>query len=379
VPLAVYSMITATVVAAAFGGVFPAAFIEGQGLTPFKVTTEYAVIGMTILGAIGLYHRRDKIAADVVPPLLVSMACTVVAELAFTLYGNPFGAANRIGHAAHFAAFALIYSALVQTSLERPFETLFHQLKLRESELAEAYTVEHRIAETLQDAMAIHPMRVPGLQLAHRYLPSPGAGRIGGDFYDVFLISDGLAGFAIGDVCGKGIEAAMTNMKSRSALRAAALDDSDPSKVLEAVNGYLHRELASDSFVTAVFGTIHTSSGHVRLASAGHPEPVVCCHPEVVLPDELRGPPLGVVPHLGAQTWEFDLAPGESLVLVTDGLLEAGGTQSQFGSERLSELLHGLPCSSAHEIVDAVLKALDEHAGSEFDDDIAIVALQRSE
>jgi len=137
--------------------------------------------------------------------------------------------------------------------------------------------------------------------------------------------------------------------------------------------------LASDSFVTAVFGTIHTSSGHVRLASAGHPEPVVCCHPEVVLPDELRGPPLGVMPHLGAQTWEFDLAPGESLVLVTDGLLEAGGTQSQFGSERLSELLHGLPCSSAHEIVDAVLKALNEHAGSEFDDDIAIVALQRSE
>jgi len=378
VPLAIYCGFAIVAVWATFTGVFPAAFVEGQGLTPFKVDMEYVVIAMTIGGAAGLYWNRSQIARDVAVLLWASMACTVVAELAFTLYSDPFGPANRIGHAAHFAAFLLIYAALVQESLERPVETLFLKIKQREAELAAAYADEHEIAETLQDAMAIQPERVPGLGLAHRYLPAPGKGRIGGDFYDLFPLSDGVVGFVIGDVCGKGLKAAMTTMKTRSALRAVALDDSDPTRVLEAVNGYLRRELPADSFVTALFGTIEPQTGSVRIAVAGHPEPVVCGHPETVLPDEFRAPPLGVLPTLGARTWEIHLGPSESLVLVTDGVLEATGAATRFGQERLVELLHSTPCqASAEAVVDAVLAALDEHAGRQLDDDVAVVALQR--
>lgn len=376
--LSVYCAIAAAGVWASFARVFPAAFVEGQGLTPFKVTAEYVVIAMTIAGALTLYRYRDRIAADIAVLLWASMGATVAAELAFTLYNSPFGPANRAGHAAHFAAFLLIYTALVQTSLERPVETLFHEIKEREARLAEAYAIEHEIAETLQDAMAVQPERVAGLNLAHRYLPAPGAGRIGGDFYDLFLIEDGLVGFVIGDVCGKGLKAAMTTMRARSALRAVALDDSDPSRVLEAVNGYLSRELSSDSFVTAVFGTIETATGRAKLAVAGHPEPVVCGRPEDTLPAGFRAPPLGVLPQLDARTWEIDLAVGETLVLVTDGVLEAGGVNTQYGTERLSKLLHGIPCpSTADATVDAILEALDQHTGRQLDDDVAIVALQR--
>jgi len=64
----------------------------------------------------------------------------------------------------------------------------------------------------------------------------------------------------------------------------------------------------------------------VRIAVAGHPEPILCGHPEVLLPDELRAPPLGVIEQLGSGTWEIGLQPGESLALVTDGVLEAGGS-----------------------------------------------------
>jgi len=375
--LAAYCLCTALAVWAAFVGVFPTAFVEGAGLTPFKVNMEYVVIAMTLAGGLLLYRYRDRIATDVALLLWASMACTIVAELAFTLYNDPFGPANRIGHAAHFAAFLLIYAALVQASLERPVETLFREIKQRELELADAYATEHEIAETLQDAMAIQPERVPGLQLAHRYRAAPGKGRIGGDFYDLFPIEDGVVGFAIGDVCGKGLKAAMTTMKTRSALRAVALDDPDPSRVLEAVNGYLRRELPSDSFVTAVFGTFEPTSGHVRMAVAGHPEPIVCGRPESVLPDEFRAPPLGVLARLDARTWETDLLPGETLILVTDGVLEAGAVSDQFGAERLRSLLHATPCvESAEAAVDLILSALDDHTGRQ-GDDVAIVALQR--
>jgi serine phosphatase RsbU (regulator of sigma subunit) len=312
---------------------------------------------MTAVGAAGLYRHRDGIASDIPPLLWASMAFTILAELAFTLYSDPFGLANRLGHGAHFAAYLLIYAALVQTSLERPVESLFHLVRQRETELADAYAVEHEIA--------------------HRYLPAPGAGRIGGDFYDIFLIEDDLVGFAIGDVCGKGIKAAMTTMKARSALRAVALDDPEPSRVLEALNSYLGRELPSDSFVTAVFGTIDTSSGHVKVAVAGHPEPVVCSHPDLVLPEGFRAPPLSVLSHLDARTWDLDLASGESLVLVTDGVLEAEGVDSQFGVERLLDELHGVRCrATPEETVEGVLAALAAHSGNTLDDDVAIVVLQ---
>lgn len=377
VPLAVYIVAVTVAVWAAFAGVFPAAFVEGQGLTRFKIGMEYLVIGMTIAGAAGLYRHRHNMAGDLAPLLWASMACTILAELAFTLYSDPFGLANRAGHAAHFAAYLLIYGALVQSSLERPVESLFHRLKQRETELAEAYSVEHEISETLQDAMAVQPERVHGLRFDHRYLPAPGAGRIGGDFYDIFLVKDDLVGFAIGDVCGKGIKAATTTMKTRSALRAVALDDPEPSRVLEAVNGYLRRELASDSFVTAVFGTVSIATGQVQLAVAGHPEPVVCGRPDVVLPEGHRAPPLGVLAELGAKTWVLDIKAGENIVLVTDGVLEAQGADSQFGVERLLELLHGIGCGATpEETIDSVLVALSAHSGQQLGDDVAIVALQ---
>lgn len=379
IPLAAYCIAATAAVWAAFSGVFPAAFVQGQGLTPFKLGMELLVITMTIAGGVGLYLRRDKLAADVARLLWASMACTVIAETAFTLYNDPFGPANRAGHAAHLAAFLLIYGALVQTSLERPLETLFRQLKLREAELAEAYAVDHEIAETLQDAMAIAPIDVLELQVAHRYIPAPGVGRIGGDFYDVFPIRDGLVGFVIGDVCGKGIRAAMTTMKARSALRAVALTDHEPSDVLERINAYLWRELQSDSFVTAVFGTIHVRTGHVHYAVAGHPEPIVCPRPEAVPSDGHHAPPLGVGPKLHARTQQLVLQPGESLILVTDGVLEAGGSRNQFGEQRLAALVRDLPCErSAADIVDGLLNALKAHAGGVITDDVAIVALQRT-
>lgn len=376
--LAIFALTGGAATTAAFSGHFPAAFVEGQGLTAFKVWAEYAVVAMTATGALGLFLNRGGLSLGIRLLLWASMGATIFAELAFTLYSDPFGPLNRVGHAAHFAAFALIYFALVRTSLEQPIETLFHQLKERESQLAEAYEIEHDIAETLQDAMAVQPERVPGLDVSHRYLPAPGVGRIGGDFYDVFHIAERLVGFSIGDVCGKGLRAASATMKARTALRTVALESAEPARVLESVNTYLSRELPSDSFVTAVFGTMNLDSGAVELAVAGHPQPVVCGRPEASMPDDMHAPPLGVLPTLDARTWRLTLEVGESLVLVTDGVIEAGGVGRHFGIEGLQDILHSLACQATAEgAVTALVSALELHTGGDLDDDVAIVAIRR--
>jgi serine phosphatase RsbU (regulator of sigma subunit) len=379
VALTAYCTAAAVLVTMAFAGMLPPAFVEGVGLTPYKIAVEYAVMASTALGAAGLWVNRSSMHPVALRLLLTSMAATIVAELAFTLYTDPMGPANRIGHAAHIMAFVCIYLALVQTSLEAPLTSLFSRLKNRETQLAEAYDYEHEIAETLQDAMAITPRSVAGLEVGHHYLPAPGAGRIGGDFYDIFPLTDGLVGFVIGDVCGKGLKAAGTTLKTRSALRALAIAHEDPETVLEAVNGYLVRELAEESFVTAVYGTIDTATGHTRMAIAGHPDPVICGRADERPPHGSRSQPLGVLEPLGVRQWEITLAPGESLALVTDGIIDAAGATERFGDERLAALLHELSClDSAEAVASAVVDALRAHAPAGLNDDVAVVALRFS-
>lgn len=376
--LLAYGLVAMLAVIAAYSGNFPAAFIEGQGLTPFKVWTEYVVIVSMGLAALGLYAKRTEIHPYVRTLLWIAMAAIAVAEIAFTLYTDPFGLWNRIGHVLHVAAAVAIYGALVHSSLEQPLETMFMRLRLREAELADAYREEHQIAETLQSAMSLQPTSVEGLDLAHRYLPAEGIGRIGGDFYDLFRIEGDLVGFVIGDVCGKGLRAASTTFRVRSVLRAFALSDRDTAAVLESVNHYLINELEEDMFVTCVYGTIDTRTGETCYAVAGHPEPIVCGRPDFDLLEEERATPLGVIEPLDAKTHRMVLNPGDGLVLVTDGVIDAPGADGRFGMERLHEVLHGPTCpADADALLDAVLAAVHRFSGEAVrEDDVALLGLR---
>lgn len=377
VVLFAFTAVAAAAVALALLGHFPAAYVDGQGLTTFKIAMEFVVIAVTGLSALHVLMKSESLPKRVVGLLVVSMGATIVAELMFTLYADPFGPLNRIGHVAHVAAFALIYTALVETSLEEPLGMIFRDLKRRERVLSRAYETEHAIAETLQDAMEMATEEVEGLKVSHRYVAAPGKGRIGGDFYDVVKLADGRVAFGIGDVCGKGLDAAMTAIKARSVMRALAHSETDPAVVLKRMNAYLERELVSESFVTALFGTIDLSTGVVRAASAGHPAPVVCGRPLDVMTDDQMCPPLGILEFLHVPVWETKLAPGETLVLYTDGVLDAPGSSDRFGDDRLHRVLHAADCSiSTEKLVKSVIRALRNHTGGSLGDDVAVVALR---
>lgn len=375
--LLAYAAVSGLLVVAALSGVFPAAFIEGQGLTPFKIWVEYAIIATLGLAALGLHLVREGFERQVRNMLYASMALTAVSELCFTLYSDPWGLSNRVGHVGHIAAFLFLYAALVNASLERPLATLFTKLKRREEELAEGYRVQHRIAETLQSAMTVQPQRIAGLEIAHSYRPAEGLGRIGGDFYDVYRVTDTRVAFLIGDVCGKGLMAAATTMKVRSALQAISLDQSDPAIVLEKVNAYLVKELDDDAFVTAVFGIIDMDSGRMRYAIAGHPDPIVCSSTAVSAAAAARAMPLGIAEPLAAVEHVVQLNAGDSVVLITDGVTDAKGRAERFGDRRVEQLLHEVSCGqSADAILAELIEALERHSGKAAQDDAAVLVLR---
>jgi len=135
IAFAVTLAFTATLLTAIFAGVFPQAFVEGAGLTPFKIVSEYAVIGVLAVALVLLYRVRSTLDRQVGVLLAASIIMSAGAEVAFTLYTDPFGPANLTGHFLYAAAAYLVYRALVHVALEDPFAVLFGRLKRREQDL----------------------------------------------------------------------------------------------------------------------------------------------------------------------------------------------------------------------------------------------------
>jgi anti-sigma regulatory factor (Ser/Thr protein kinase) len=189
-------------------------------------------------------------------------------------------------------------------------------------EAAQTYAREHHIADTLQHAFL--PERLPTddrLRFDAAYLPGATEAVVGGDWYDAFHLPDGRVAFSIGDVAGHGLPAAIVMGEVRQAFRAAALNPSSPSLVLERANAIVNMR-ANPVMVTAIFGIIDPRDATITYAAAGHPPPIVG------LPDgsahalPTDGVPLGIVEKVGASDWTFTLPPGALFAVYTDGLIE---------------------------------------------------------
>ncbi len=123
-----YAAVSVLLVTAIFGGFFPDCFVEGQGLTPFKVASEYVIAVCLAAAAIFLYVRRASFDKTVLRLLIASIILTIGSEMSFTLYDGPYGAFNMLGHLLKLASFYLIYRAIIVTSLTRPYDLLYRRL-----------------------------------------------------------------------------------------------------------------------------------------------------------------------------------------------------------------------------------------------------------
>jgi anti-sigma regulatory factor (Ser/Thr protein kinase) len=217
--------------------------------------------------------------------------------------------------------------------------------------------------------------RLEGWQVAAFYRP---ARAVGGDFYDFIELPGGQVALVVGDVTDKGVPAAMVMAATRSVLRASAQRIVSPGEVLERVNDLLCPDIPPKMFVTCLYGVLDPSSGRLRYANAGHSLPFVRSTRGV---SELRarGMPLGLLPGMSYEEKEATLAPGESVLLYSDGIVEAHDPdRAMFGSARLAELVARRPADA--ELIDLTLGELDRFTGAgwEQEDDITLVALWRT-
>ncbi|HEX3090249.1 MAG TPA: PP2C family protein-serine/threonine phosphatase [Ilumatobacteraceae bacterium] len=239
------------------------------------------------------------------------------------------------------------------------------------------YDEQRHIAETLQLGLLPQHFDAPdGVTVAARYWPAGAANLIGGDFYDMFLASEDRWGFAIGDVCGKGIEAAALTGLARHTLRAAARNSSSPTDVLHAVHHALH-EHQPVTFCTACFGFLSPREGggyRIELSLGGHPQPLLRHSDGSVEPVGTMGMLLGMLePTLS--TTVVDVMPGDTLVSYTDGLTDAPADKA-VSVEELAELLETDGDQPIEQLADSirVLKRGRRPLGS--DDDTALLILR---
>jgi anti-sigma regulatory factor (Ser/Thr protein kinase) len=204
------------------------------------------------------------------------------------------------------------------------------------------------------------------------------AREVGGDFYDVIPLPDGRVAFVVGDVTDKGVPAALVMSATRSVLRASAQRLIEPAAVLERVNEHLCPDMPAKMFVTCLYGVLDPASGLLRFANAGHDLPYVKTADGVV---ELRarGMPLGLMTGMEYEEKEAVLQPGESVLLHSDGIVEAHDPdRGMFGFPRLKETVAAV--AGGQDLIDRVLSDLEAFTGpgSEQEDDITMVTLERS-
>ena len=235
---------------------------------------------------------------------------------------------------------------------------------------------ELRVAQLIQQQfLPQHLPELPGWQLAAHYQP---AREVGGDFYDVIELDDGLVGFVVGDVTDKGVPAALVMASTRSILRADAPRLISPAAVLERANELLFPSIPPQMFVTCLYAVLNPNTGHLRYANAGHNLPYVRTA-DGVAEYRATGMPLGLMPGMSYEEKESWLEPGQMLLLYSDGLVEAHNPgQEMFGFPRLMGLMrHERDC---HALIEMLMSELDRFTGSghEQEDDITLVALHRA-
>lgn len=247
-------------------------------------------------------------------------------------------------------------------------------------ERTRAYDERSYIARTLQQSLLPPALPdVPGLEIGARHRAVGEENQVGGDFYDVFQTAERRWSAVIGDVQGKGTDAAAMIGVARHTLRAAAMADPDPARVLTTLHEALYREGADDSFCTAALASFELGDAGVdgELTSAGHPLPLLLRADGSVETVGAPGTLVGAVADLELNPRRFRLEPGDALVMFTDGVFEAGSGPDRFGQGRLAALLRQCRGVPAGAVAARIERDVLDFEGGTPSDDMAVLVVRR--
>ncbi|WP_258053199.1 SpoIIE family protein phosphatase [Streptomyces sp. Ru73] len=245
---------------------------------------------------------------------------------------------------------------------------------------ARLYSERTAISQSLQRSLLPPELPdVPGVEVEVIYRAAGEGNEVGGDFYDLFPIRDGAYGFAIGDVCGTGPEAAAVTGLARHALRLLAREGFGGPAVLERLNAAILDEGARSRFLTLLYGELwpqRDGSAVLKVVCAGHPLPLRLRQDGTVEPAAEPQPLLGVMEDLELYAQTVTLDPGDVLLCVTDGVTERREGTRMLGDDGLADVLTTCTGLTAGAVAARILRAVERFAAEPASDDMAILAMR---
>ncbi|HEY6636931.1 MAG TPA: GAF domain-containing SpoIIE family protein phosphatase [Solirubrobacterales bacterium] len=250
---------------------------------------------------------------------------------------------------------------------------------------ARLHEQQRHIAFVLQRSLLPRSLpKIRGFEASSRFLAAGEAYEVGGDFYDVFRSGSGTWTAVIGDVCGKGPEAASLTALARYTVRTASSPDSSPSEVLRTLHESIRSERADFRFCTAALARIQAPTNgngeaHLTVSLGGHPLPIVLRRDGRVETIGEPGTLLGVLPSPTLADVDASLEVGDSLILYTDGVLDVANRDKRGDPDWFKDQIAVTTGKNADEIAERLARAAIERHGDELRDDIAILVLHRND
>ncbi|MBQ0999955.1 SpoIIE family protein phosphatase [Streptomyces nigra] len=245
---------------------------------------------------------------------------------------------------------------------------------------ARLYSERTAISQSLQRSLLPPELpQIDGVEVEVIYRAAGEGNEVGGDFYDLFPISDGAYGFAIGDVCGTGPNAAAVTGLARHALRLLAREGLSGPAVLERLNSAILDEGARSRFLTLLYGEMRPQedgSAELKVVCAGHPLPLRLRQDGTVEPAAEPQPLLGVMEDLELYEQTVTLDPGDVLLCVTDGVTERREGTRMLGDDGLADVLTTCTGLTAGAVAARIMRAVERFASDAPSDDMAILAMR---
>ncbi len=236
---------------------------------------------------------------------------------------------------------------------------------------------EMRLANDIQvNLLPKENAKIPGYQIAGKSIP---AKDVGGDYYDFIPMKDDHLAFCLGDISGKGIPAALLMANLQASLRGQTLMDIQCKDCVAFTNNLLFNSTDNNKYATLFYGVLYSSENKITFCNAGHNEPILIDHKGEVARLKEGGMIVGILPEVAYEEKTIDFPPDTILVVYSDGITEAMNiNEEEFGEERLIDLIKKNRTLPASELIDLIIKIVNEHAGNvDQMDDMTLVIIKK--
>lgn len=251
-----------------------------------------------------------------------------------------------------------------------------HEAKTREEEFRAKLQGQHGLLQ--QALLPTQIAQIDGYKVAARFVPGTMGEQIGGDFYDIIKTKEGMAAILIGDVSGKGVEAASLAAATRSTIRAFAYDIASPGTILTHTNSVIQgQDPESERFATVFLVVLDPKSGKLHYSGAGHPPAMIRRADGTVEMLNSKNVPVRLVENVDYNSMESYLDPGDRLVMYTDGISESHKDASMYGTEGITETLEQQGHRTPEEILDKMFSAASGISDGALADDAAVIIVER--